>query len=637
MAGTASQLSYVQISRQQFSGCVAGKYSGVHPESASVRATTPFEGQKPGTSGLRKKTREFMQPGYLSNYVQAVFDCLPESEVRGGTMLVAGDGRYFCEAAIKKIVSIAAGNGVGRVWIAKDGLATTPACSAILRLREKSVAFGGFILTASHNPGGIDADFGVKYNTGNGAPALESLTNMIYERTKTVQEIKHVKLLDFDLDTYGIKVLIKDQFIAEVIDGTEDWLHLMKAVFHFPSIRRLIQSPSFSFVFDGMHGVAGPTAERLFVQELGADSMSLRACNPLPDFGGHHPDPNLVYAKELVDMMKFFNPEQVDSNTPLFGAAADGDCDRNMILGRGFFVTPSDSVAIIAQYAEKVIPFFMKNKDGTGGLKGLARSMPTSMALDSVAKKLGKDVYETPTGWKYFTNLMDAGRLSICGEESFGTGSMHVREKDGLWAVLCWLSILAYRNGLMDNVEEELEMQKRGETPAIPSPEKIENFVGVQQIVEEFWKDFGRNYYMRYDYENKSSSSASQMMSMLKSLTSASQEDLKKHIKATVPKELRGKLQAEKIDVFKYTDPIDGSVADDQGIRLYFPKGRAIWRLSGTGSSGATIRMYFELVEDRPDYLLKNPKDILADLIAYAIAFCKIKEYVGTDIPTVIT
>lgn len=616
---------------------MTNKYSGVPPESASVRATTPFEGQKPGTSGLRKKTREFMQPGYLSNYVQAVFDCLPESDVRGGTMLVAGDGRYFCDDAIKKIVAIAAGNGVGRVWIAKDGLATTPACSAIMRLRENGIAFGGFILTASHNPGGIDADFGVKYNTGNGAPALESLTNAVYERTKNIKEIKHVKLLDFDLDTYGTKVLIKEQFTAEVIDGTEDWLKLMKAVFHFPSLRRLIQSPSFSFVFDGMHGVAGPTAERLFVHELGAKATSLRACQPLPDFGGHHPDPNLEYAKELVEIMKVFTPEKVDSKTPLFGAAGDGDCDRNMILGSGFFVTPSDSVAIIAQYAEKVIPFFMKGKDGSGGIKGLARSMPTSMALDSVAKKLGMDIYETPTGWKYFTNLMDAGRLSICGEESFGTGSVHVREKDGLWAVLSWLSILAYRNGLMGDIETEIEMQKRGEVIQIPPPEKIEKFVGVQEIVEEFWKEFGRNYYMRYDFENKSSHAANKMMSFLTTLTTASSEELTKHIEANVPKELANKLHAEKIDVYKYTDPIDGSVADNQGIRLFFPKGRAIWRLSGTGSSGATIRMYFEMVEDRPDFLLKMPKEILSDLIAYALAFCKIKQFVGTDIPTVIT
>ncbi|CDI74801.1 phosphoglucomutase/parafusin related protein 1, putative [Eimeria praecox] len=613
------------------------KYSGVPAESASVRATTPFEGQKPGTSGLRKKTREFMQPGYLSNYVQAVFDCLPESEVRGGTMLVAGDGRYFCDEAIKKIVAIAAGNGVGRVWIAKDGLASTPACSAILRLREEGVAFGGFILTASHNPGGIDADFGVKYNTANGAPALESLTNQVYERTKVIKEIKHVKLLDFDLDSYGTKVLIKEQFMAEVIDGTEDWLRLMKAVFHFPALRRLVQSPSFSFVFDGMNGVAGPAAERLFVQELGAKPTCLRCCKSLPDFGGHHPDPNLEYAKELVEIMKIFHPDKVDSKTPLFGAAGDGDCDRNMILGPGFFVTPSDSVAIIAQYAEKVIPFFMKSKDGKGGIKGLARSMPTSMALDSVAKKLGKEIYETPTGWKYFTNLMDAGRLSICGEESFGTGSVHVREKDGLWAVLCWLSILAYRNGLMENIEEEMEMQKQGKTVSPTQPQPIQNFVGVQQIVEEFWKEFGRNYYMRYDFENKSSAAANEMMAALKQLTTGGQDALEKHIQATVPAELRSKLQAQRIDVFKYTDPIDNSVADNQGIRLFFQNGRAIWRLSGTGSSGATIRMYFELVEEREDCLMKKPQEVLKDLIAYAIAFCKIKEYVGTDIPTVIT
>ncbi|KAL8439949.1 hypothetical protein Efla_004874 [Eimeria flavescens] len=613
------------------------KYSGVPAESASVRATTPFEGQKPGTSGLRKKTREFMQPGYLSNYVQAVFDCLPESTVRGGTLLVAGDGRYFCEDAIKKIVAIAAGNGVGRVWIAKNGMATTPACSAILRLREEGVAFGGFILTASHNPGGIDADFGVKYNTANGAPALEQLTDKVYARTREIKEIKYVKLLDFDLDMLGTKVLIREQFMAEVIDGTEDWMRLMKAVFHFPSLRRLIQSPSFSFVFDAMHGVAGPTAERLFVQELGAKSSCLSCCNPLPDFGGHHPDPNLVYAKELVKRMKVFDAEHADETTPLFGAAADGDCDRNMILGRGFFVTPSDSVAIIAHYAERVIPFFMKGKDGSGGIRGLARSMPTSMALDGVAKKLGMDIYETPTGWKYFTNLMDAGRLSICGEESFGTGSMHVREKDGLWAVLSWLSILAYRNGLMNNIEEELEVQKRGETVQIPPPEKIENFVGVQQIVEEFWKEFGRNYYMRYDFENKPSDGANNMMAFLKSLTFASRAELQKHISEKVPKHLADKLHVEKIDVFKYTDPIDGSVADNQGIRLFFPKGRAVWRLSGTGSSGATVRVYFEMVEERPDCFLKDPKKILADLIAYSLAFCKIIEFIGTDVPTVMT
>lgn len=613
------------------------RYTGVPPESVAVRATTPYEGQKPGTSGLRKKTREFMQPGYLSNYVQAVFDCLPQSEVRGGTMLVAGDGRYFCPEAVKKIVAIAAGNGVGRVWIAKDTLASTPACSAIIRLREQGVAFGGFILTASHNPGGIDNDFGIKYNTANGAPALESLTDAVYERTKTIKEIKYVKLLDFDLDLYGTKVLIRDQFCAEVIDGTEDWLNLMRAVFHFPALKRLIQTASFSFVFDGMHGVAGPTAERLFIGELGAKKTCLRACNPLPDFGGLHPDPNLEYAKDLVEIMKVFKPEEVDSKTPLFGAAGDGDCDRNMILGSGFFVTPSDSVAIIAQYAERVIPFFFKKEDGTGGIKGLARSMPTSMALDSVAKKLGKDIYETPTGWKYFTNLMDAGSLSLCGEESFGTGSVHVREKDGLWAVLAWLSILAYRNGLMENVHKELEMQKKGEKINILKPEPIDKFVGVKQIVEEFWKEFGRNYYMRYDFENKSASAANSMMSLLTSLCSAPSEELEAHVKATVPKELTDKLKYERLDVFNYKDPVDGSVAKNQGIRLFFDKGRAIWRLSGTGSSGATIRMYFEMVETRPEFLMKNPKEILGDLIAYALSFCKIKEFIGTDVPTVMT
>mmetsp|Transcript_21268 Transcript_21268/g.51961 ORF Transcript_21268/g.51961 Transcript_21268/m.51961 type:complete len:400 (+) Transcript_21268:58-1257(+) len=392
--------------------------------------TTPYNDQKPGTSGLRKKTKVFMEGNYLPNFIQSIFDSLPADELKGSTILVSGDGRFYNKDAIRIICEIAAGNGVGTVWTGKDGLCSTPAASAIIREREKGIAYGGIILTASHNPGGPENDFGVKYNTSNGGPALEALTGKVFEKSKGITRYLKVDLPPFDLHAIGTYDLVPGKFKVEVIDPTEDYVALLKTIFDFPKLQTFVKRPDFSMVYDGMHGVAGPYGKRIFCEELGLPSSCLTNCDPKEDFGGGHPDPNLVYAHDLVEVMKVLKPDSIIESTPEFGAAGDGDCDRNMILGKGFFVTPSDSVAVIASLASASIPYFKS------GLKGVSRSMPTSGALDRVAEKMGLAMYETPTGWKFFGNLMDAGRLSICGEESFGTGSDHIREKDGIWAVL---------------------------------------------------------------------------------------------------------------------------------------------------------------------------------------------------------
>ncbi|PHJ25649.1 phosphoglucomutase parafusin related protein [Cystoisospora suis] len=615
-------------------------WQGIAHDQRLTRSTKPYEGQKPGTSGLRKKTKIFMQKDYLANFVQSVFNCLPEKEKNGGTLLVSGDGRYFTIEAIHEICCIAAGNGVGRVWIGQDGLASTPACSAIIRGRENGICFGGFILTASHNPGGIDEDFGVKYNTSNGAPGQEGLMNQVWQESLKISEIKYAELPKFGYDKLGVQVDIKGQFQVEIIDPIADWMKLMKEVFHFPAIQRLISLPHFNFVYDAMNGVSGPYAKKLFIEELGANPSCLMRATPLPDFGGHHPDPNLTYAAELVEKMKVFNPDQATDDTPLFGAAGDGDCDRNMILGRGFFVTPSDSVALIALHAEKVMPYFLADPStGKGGLKGLARSMPTSRALDNVAKKLNKEVYETPTGWKFFTNLMDAGRLSICGEESFGTGSVHVREKDGLWAVLAWLSILAYRNGCMGDIAKEIQDLKKGTVLDTSPPAQAKNdFISVQRIVEEFWKEFGRNFYCRYDFENKDSEGAHKMISDMEELSKLSAAEITQKVATHVDAKLLQEMPIESMDWFKYTDPVDSQVSDHQGVRLFLKGGsRIIWRLSGTGSTGATIRVYMERYEADPSKVFEDNREALKSMAQLALQFCQIKKYVGTDEPTVIT
>jgi phosphoglucomutase len=596
---------------------------------AKVVATAPFDGQKPGTSGLRKKTKQFMEGLYLHNFVQATFDSLPAEGVRGSTIVVSGDGRYYTPEAIQIITKIAAANGVARVWIGENGLLSTPAVSAIIRRREGGVAFGGFILTASHNPGGPEEDFGIKYNAENGGPATESLTNSIFEATKTISRVLMVQdMPDVDLTTVGEvrhTVVLEDgtehAFSAEVISATQDYVSLQKELFDFPAIARLLARDDFSFVYDSMHGVAGPYAKAVFVDELGADAAACLNATPQADFGGGHPDPNLVYAHDLVKTMGLTPTGQPaegvgadGSSIPSFGAAADGDADRNMILGRQFFVTPSDSVAIIAACAD-AIPFFA----AAGGLRGVARSMPTSAALDRVAAAKGLRCFEVPTGWKFFGNLMDSAEKGgevfnpfLCGEESFGTGSDHVREKDGLWAVLAWLSILAQRNA----------------DPAAP-------FVGVEDIVREHWATYGRNYYSRYDYEGVASEGANAMMEHLRAriqaFTAAKEAD-------SAHTETCGAFQLCSADEFNYTDPVDGSVAAKQGIRFGFTDGsRVVWRLSGTGSVGATVRMYLEKYEPGSGDLGQAVAGALGPLVDTALELCQIASFTGRESPTVIT
>jgi phosphoglucomutase len=575
--------------------------------TAKTVPTEPFQGQKPGTSGLRKKVTEFQKPHYLANFVQSTFNGLPEDKVKGATLVVSGDGRYFSKEAIKIIVGIAAANGVAHIWIGEKGLLSTPAVSAVIRNRvgaEGKKASGAFILTASHNPGGPHEDFGIKYNTDNGGPALESLTDAIFEGTKTIKEYKTVDgLPEIDLEKVGVTKFDGPEgpFAVEVISATEDYVKLMKTIFDFPAIKQLLARKDFSFVYDALNGVAGAYAPAIFVNELGADPASLKRCVPKEDFGGEHPDPNLTYAKHLVHDMGLGS--EVPDFIPEFGAAADGDADRNMILGKKFFVTPSDSVAIIAANAEASIPYFKS------GLKGVARSMPTSAALDAVATKAKLKFFEVPTGWKFFGNLMDAGMCSVCGEESFGTGSDHIREKDGIWAVLAWLSILAYRN------------------------KGSEQLVTVEHIVREHWKTYGRHYYTRYDYEGVESDAANKLMAHLIE-QQGNLSELNKLVKSTNSEV----AEVEKGDEFEYKDPVDGSVAKHQGVRFLFKDGsRLVFRLSGTGSAGATIRLYIEQYQSDASKLGLDAKDALAPLVQVALAVSKMKDFTGREEPTVIT
>eukprot|EP00898_Chlorokybus_atmophyticus_P004305 jgi/Chlat1/4876/Chrsp31S08943 len=587
-------------------------------------STKPYDGQKPGTSGLRKKVTVFQQPNYLANFVQASFNALPAENVKGSTLVVSGDGRYFSEEATQIIVRIAAGNGVKRVLVGKDALISTPAVSAIIRNRRTSDGrkpYGAFILTASHNPGGKSGDFGIKYNCENGGPAPENLTNAIHKITETISEYKQASdLPEVDLSALGVHKFSgpDGEFEVEIIDGVEDWANLVKTIYDFDLLQKFIKREDFTFVLvlscqsslvgklgrhDAMHGVAGPYAKRIYIDELGADPSCLLNCDPKDDFGGGHPDPNLTYAHDLVEQMGL--GDHAPSQVPDFGAANDGDADRNMILGKRFFVTPSDSVAVIAANAEASIPYF------SSGLKGVARSMPTSAALDVVAKKKGLKFFEVPTGWKFFGNLMDAGMCSVCGEESFGTGSDHVREKDGMWAVLAWLSILAKRN---EN-----------------SP--VGSLVTVEDIVREHWKTYGRHFYCRYDYEEVSSDGANQLMAHLVSIQS-SLDSINKDIESLGV----GDYKVKEADEFSYKDPVDGSVSAHQGIRFLFSDGsRLVFRLSGTGSSGATIRMYIEQYTDDASKIDLDTKTALQPLVDIALKLSKMQEFTGRDAPTVIT
>ncbi|MDQ0303319.1 alpha-D-glucose phosphate-specific phosphoglucomutase [Ancylobacter polymorphus] len=539
-----------------------------------VVATTPYDGQKPGTSGLRKKVPVFQQPHYIENFVQALFDSLDAFE--GETLVIGGDGRYYNREAIQTVLKMAAAAGFGRVLVGKGGILSTPAASCVIRKHE---AFGGIILSASHNPGGPEGDFGIKYNIGNGGPAPEHVTDAIFERSKTIREYRILDGEDVDLDALGITRL--GDMVVDVIDPVEDYAELMGELFDFDAIRDLFAS-GFSMRFDAMSAVTGPYATAILEETLGARPGTVMHGTPLPDFGGHHPDPNLVHAKELCDLV-------MSEEGPEFGAASDGDGDRNMIIGRGRFVTPSDSLAIIAANAH-LAPGYK------AGITGIARSMPTSGAADRVADKLGITCYETPTGWKFFGNLLDAGLATVCGEESFGTGSNHVREKDGLWAVLMWLNILATRRQ------------------------------SVAEIVADHWQTYGRNYYTRHDYEEVDSAAADALMA-----------DLRARLE-TLPGTVINGLTVERADDFAYRDPVDGSVTTKQGIRVFFEDGsRIVYRLSGTGTAGATLRIYLERFEPDAARHDLDTQDALAGLVQIARDLPDIEGRTGRSAPTVIT
>jgi phosphoglucomutase len=537
--------------------------------------TQPIAGQLPGTSGLRKKVVVFQQPGYLENFVQSVFDALPG--LAGSTLVLGGDGRYFNDAAIQTILRMAAANRVARVLVGRGGILSTPALSNLIRQRG---AFGGIVLSASHNPGGPDGDFGIKYNIGNGGPAPEKLTDAIHQRTLAIDRYLTIASADIDLGRLGATTLAAMQ--VEVIDPVDSYARLMQRLFDFDRIRALLGQPGFRICFDAMHAVTGPYAHALLEGQLGAPPGSVIHGVPLPDFGGGHPDPNPTYADVLVARM-------FAADAPDFGAASDGDGDRNMIVGRHFIVTPSDSLAVLAANAT-LVPGY------AAGLKGVARSMPTSGAVDRVAQALGIPCYETPTGWKFFGNLLDAGLCTLCGEESAGTGSDHVREKDGLWAVLFWLNILAVRG------------------------------LSVQQVVHEHWQRYGRNVYSRHDYEGVDAKPAAQIVASLRDALPA------------LPGRQVAGLLVSRADDFSYTDPVDGSVSHGQGLRVFFEDGsRLVLRLSGTGTEGATLRLYLERFEADPARHGIDTQAALQPLIDAAEALTGLRARSGRARPTVIT
>ncbi len=540
--------------------------------------TTPFTDQRPGTSGLRKKTAVFMRPNYLENFVQAVFNTIKEitdSELGTLTLVVGGDGRYHNKPATQTILRMASANGFGRVLVGCDALLSTPAVSAVIRTQG---ALGGLVLSASHNPGGRDADFGIKYNVRNGGPAPESITERIYQHTLNITAYFTLETPDLDINREGTFRLGDTEIV--VINPLTDYIAVLERLFDFERLRAFFES-GFRMQFDAMNAVTGPYAHYIFEERLGAPAGTVINGAPLEDFGGHHPDPNLAHAKELVDYLN-------GPDAPDFGAACDGDGDRNLILGRNFFVTPGDSLAVIAEHAQSSVPGYQS------GLSGAARSMPTSTAVDRVAKALGIDCFETPTGWKFFGNLMDAGLCTICGEESFGTGSDHVREKDGLWAVLCWLSILA-------------------------STRKP-----VSQVVKDHWKRFGRSYYQRHDYEGLELKAATGMIDALR-------EKL-----PTLKGASAAGSRIVTADDFSYTDPVDQGISERQGIRLLLEDGsRIICRLSGTGTEGATLRLYVERYCD--DGGERTLEEVVAPLVQAAKELVELHERTGREEPTVIT
>ena len=537
-------------------------------------SSQPFAGQKPGTSGLRKKVREFAQPGYSENFIQAIFDTVERPDA--STIVIGGDGRFHNRTVIQQALRIAAANGYRRALVGRGGILSTPAASHVIR---KNGASGGLILSASHNPGGPDGDFGIKYNVANGGPAPEAVTQAIHARTQTIDRWLAVEAEDIDLDTIGSTQVGEMQ--VEVIDPVADYAILMEELFDFAAIREAV-SNGLTMSFDAMHAVTGPYAGEILEGRLGFAPGTVRNGTPLEDFGGHHPDPNLVHARELYDRM-------MADDAPDFGAASDGDGDRNLIIGRGIFVTPSDSLAMLAAQAHRAPGY-------AGGLSGIARSMPTSAAADRVAEELDIPAWETPTGWKFFGSLLDAGKATLCGEESAGTGSDHVREKDGLWAVLLWLNILAVTGK------------------------------SVAKIAEDHWRKFGRNYYARHDYEGIDTEIAQSMMRDLV----ASLGDLSGRTFGT--------LTISAADQFDYTDPVDGSVSRNQGVRIFFEGGaRIVFRLSGTGTEGATLRIYLERYEPPTGKLDAEVQPMLAELAAAAGELTDLVARTGRKQPDVIT
>ena len=537
-------------------------------------ATTPYADQVPGTSGLRKRVTVFQQPHYLENFVQAILDTV--APPAGSTLALGGDGRYYNREAIQVILKMAAANGVGRMIVGRGGLLSTPAASVVIRERR---LLGGIILSASHNPGGPSGDFGIKYNVDNGGPAPEKVTSAMAARARTIDSYRILDAPDVALDTIGGTTL--GDMTIEIVDPVADYATLMESLFDFPALRALFAG-GFRMRYDAMHAITGPYAREILERRLGAPAGTVVNGEPLPDFGGGHPDPNLTYAHELVDAMR-------GPGAPDFGAASDGDGDRNMILGRDFFVTPSDSLAILTANAA-LAPGYAR------GIAGVARSMPTSAAADRVAAALGVGCYETPTGWKFFGNLLDAGLATLCGEESFGTGSNHIREKDGLWAVLFWLSILAVRGQSVENV------------------------------VRDHWARYGRNFYTRHDYEEIPTAAAQGIVARL-------HEQF-----PTLPGTRVGDDRVAYADDFAYRDPVDGTLTEHQGIRIGFASGaRVVFRLSGTGTTGATLRIYIESYEPDPARQHRDAQEALAPLIAWAAAISELHERSGRQAPTVIT
>ena len=537
-------------------------------------ATTPFEGQKPGTSGLRKKVPVFQQPNYAENFIQSVFDAVEREP--GSTLVIGGDGRFHNRVVIQQAIRMAAANGYGRVLVGRRGVLSTPAASNLIR---KYRASGGLILSASHNPGGPDGDFGIKYNIANGGPAPEAVTDAIFQRTTTIDRWFAINAPDIDLDTVGATDV--GGMTVEVVDSVADYAELMESLFDFEAIRNAV-ADGFTMAFDAMSAVTGPYAKDIIERRLGLPAGTVWNAEPLEDFGGHHPDPNPVHAKTLYDHM-------MGPDSPDFGAASDGDGDRNLIVGRGFAVSPSDSLALLAANAH-LAPAYK------GGLAGVARSMPTSRAVDRVAERLGIGCYETPTGWKFFANLLDAGLITLCGEESAGTGSNHIREKDGLWAVLLWLNILAATGRPAD------------------------------RIVRDHWAAFGRDYYSRHDYEEVDAAAANDLMAALRDRLGG------------LPGQRLSGLTVASCDDFSYRDPVDGSVTPNQGVRILFAEdARAVFRLSGTGTAGATLRVYLERYEPDPARHELATADVLADVAAAARELAQIERFTGRSEPSVVT